>query len=122
MKNQNTAKSLKALSNKLDKEELLTEVEKDPFPGGIQTDIYINSKITRDVLSFELTTSVTGISAELVLNGPKLNYTLSSYEIDIRWINDLMSNYKGSLRTVKLKVLEAGGILTVLYFTDMEKK
>lgn len=122
MKNQNTAKSLKALSNKLDKEELLTEVEKDPFPGGIQTDIYINSKITRDVLSFELTTSVTGISAELVLNGPKLNYTLSSYEIDIRWINDLMSNYKGSLRTVKLKVLEAGGIHTVLYFTDMEKK
>lgn len=122
MKNQNTAKSLKALSNKLDKEELLTEVEKDPFPGGIQTDIYINSKITRDVLSFELTTSVTGISAELTLNGPKLNYTLSSYEIDIRWTNDLMSNYKGSLRTVKLKVLEAGGILTVLYFTDMEKK
>lgn len=122
MKNQNTAKSLKALSNKLDKEELLTEVEKDPFPGGIQTDIYINSKITRDVLSFELTTSVTGISAELVLNGPKLDYTLSSYEIGIRWTTDLMSNYKGSLRTVKLKVLEAGGILTVLYFTDMEKK
>ena len=122
MKNQNTAKSLKALSNKLDKEEAVLSDKEDNTNTYTSAPLYLNSVLIENLLSFELTTSVTGISAELVLNGPKLDYTLSNYEIGIRWTTDLMSNYKGSLRSVKVKTFENGATQTILYFTDMEKR
>lgn len=126
MKNQNTAKSLKALSNKLDKEEQLLSDKEDvvekPILEHICLPLFINSVLIENLLSFELTTSVTGISAELTLNGPKLNYTLSSMELTIAYSSELIANYKATLRTVKVKAFENGTIHTVLYFTDMEKK